>query len=207
LHEENERLGQLLDNCEDMLREAKKTRKDLSSSLEDARNRVAELETQNLDAKLGTDSLKDSPMVYDEIDCCDCSVYLADITALKDKHASTCDELDVLRVEVAELNSRPSLLGACTSCPVLHGKIDKMYAYTVSLEDKLKEAIPTSCCTCEVHALKILELAHYVNRLQDENDELRKMMGWLSGHEPQLRRMMETYKCYDGQVLGSKKVG
>jgi hypothetical protein len=28
-----------------------------------------------------------------------------------------------------------------------------------------------------------MELAHYVDRLQDENDELRKMMGWLSGHE------------------------
>jgi hypothetical protein len=29
-----------------------------------------------------------------------------------------------------------------------------------------------------------MELAHYVDRLQDENDELRKLMGWLSGHEP-----------------------
>jgi hypothetical protein len=26
--------------------------------------------------------------------------------------------------------------------------------------------------------LKNLELAHYVDRLQDENDELRKLMGW-----------------------------
>jgi hypothetical protein len=43
--------------------------------------------------------------------------------------------------------------------------------------------------------------------LQDENDELRKMMGWLSGHEPQLRMMIQAYKRYDGQALGSKKVG
>jgi hypothetical protein len=43
--------------------------------------------------------------------------------------------------------------------------------------------------------------------LQDENDELRKMIGWLSGHEPQLRMMIEAYKCYDGQALGSEKVG
>jgi hypothetical protein len=27
--------------------------------------------------------------------------------------------------------------------------------------------------------LKNLELAHYVDRFQDENDELRKLMGWL----------------------------
>jgi hypothetical protein len=55
--------------------------------------------------------------------------------------------------------------------------------------------------------LKNLELAHYVNRLQDENDELIKMMGRLSGHEPQLRMMLETYKRQDGQVLGLEKVG
>jgi hypothetical protein len=43
--------------------------------------------------------------------------------------------------------------------------------------------------------------------LQDENDELRKLMGWLSGHEPQLRIMIETYKHQDGEGLGANKVG
>jgi hypothetical protein len=52
LRQENERLGLLLDNRDDMLREAKKMRKELRASLEDARTRVVELETQNLDAKL-----------------------------------------------------------------------------------------------------------------------------------------------------------
>jgi hypothetical protein len=52
LHQENEELGKLLDNRDDMLREAKNTRKELRASLEDARNRVAELETYNLIAKL-----------------------------------------------------------------------------------------------------------------------------------------------------------
>jgi hypothetical protein len=112
----------------------------------------------------------------------------------KEKHASKCEELDVLRVEVAELKARPSLLGACTSC-------------LISLEAKLKEPIPTSCSTCELHALKNLELAHYVDRSQDENDELRKLIGWLFGHEPQLRIMIETYKRQDGEGLGANKVG
>jgi hypothetical protein len=48
-----------------------------------------------------------------------------------------------------------------------------MHAYTISLEAKLKEPILTSCSTCELHALNDLELAHYLDRLQDENDELR----------------------------------
>jgi hypothetical protein len=43
--------------------------------------------------------------------------------------------------------------------------------------------------------------------LQDENDVLRKLMGWLSGHEPQLRIMIETYKRQDGEGLGTNKVG
>jgi hypothetical protein len=116
-----------------MLTEAKKMRKELRASLEDARTRVAELETQNLDAKLEIDSLKASPVVSDEVECADCPIFLADLAMFKEKHASKCEELDVLRVEVAELKSRHALLGACTSCPVLYKKIDEMHAYTVSL--------------------------------------------------------------------------
>jgi hypothetical protein len=190
-----------------MLREAKKMRKELRASLKDARTRVAELETLNLDAKLEIDSLKASPIVSDDVECADCSIFLADLSLFKEKHASKCEELDVLKVEVAELKSRSALLGACTSCPVLHAKIDEMHAYTVSLEAKLKEPIPTSSYTCELHTLKNLELAHYVDRLQDENDELKKLMGWLSGHEPQLRIMIKTFKKQDGEGLEANKVG
>jgi hypothetical protein len=190
-----------------MLREAKKMRKELRASLEDARTRVDELETQVLDSKLEIDSLKASSVVSDEIDCADCSIFLVDLALFKEKHVSKCVELDVLRVEVAELKSRPTLLGACTSCPVLHAKIDEMHAYTTSFQAKLKEPIPTSCSTCGMHALKNLELEHYVDRLQDENDELRKLMGLLSGHEPQSRMTIEAFKRQDGGGLGANRVG
>jgi hypothetical protein len=72
---------------------------------------------------------------------------------------------------------------------------------------KLTEFHRQHCSTCELHALKNLELAHYVDRLQDENDELRKMMSWLSGHEPQLRMMTRTYKRQYGHGFGSEKIG
>jgi cell shape-determining protein MreC len=42
LREENKRLDKLLDNRDDMVREEKKIRKQLSASLEDAMNCVAE---------------------------------------------------------------------------------------------------------------------------------------------------------------------
>jgi peptidoglycan hydrolase CwlO-like protein len=75
LHQENEELGKLLDNRDDMLREAKKKTKELRASLEDTRNKVPKLETQNLDAKHEIDSLKASPIVSYEVDCGDCSVF------------------------------------------------------------------------------------------------------------------------------------
>jgi hypothetical protein len=43
--------------------------------------------------------------------------------------------------------------------------------------------------------------------LRDKNDELRKMMGWLLGYEPQLMMMMETGKSYNGKAFGLEKVG
>jgi hypothetical protein len=166
----------LLDNRDDMLREAKKMRKELRVSLEDARNRVVELEAQKLDAKLDIDSLKASTVVSDEVDCGECSVFLADLTALKEKHTSKCEELiNVLRLEFAELQSRPTLLGGCTSCPVLHGKLAESRSRIVSLEAELKSPIATSCSICELHVVKNLELSHYVDRLQVENDELKKL--------------------------------
>jgi hypothetical protein len=125
---ENGQLGLLRDNYDDMLREAKKMRKELRASLEDARTGVAALEAQNSDAKLEIDPLKASLVVSDEVECADCPIFLDDLAMFKEKHASKCEELDVLRVEVAELKSRPALLGAYTSCLVLHAKIDEMHA-------------------------------------------------------------------------------
>jgi hypothetical protein len=190
-----------------MLREAKKLRKELRSLLDDARTRVAELETQVLDRKHKIDSLKASLVVSDEIDCADCSVFLADLTDHREKYASKCEELDVLRVELAELQSRPTLLGACTSFPSLHAKIVELRSHIVSLEADLKVLIPTSYSTCELHAMKNLELAQCVNHSQDENNKLREVLSWLSSLEPQLGMMIASCKRFDGWALGFDKVG
>jgi hypothetical protein len=176
LRQENKELALLLDNHDNMLREANKMRKELRASLEDARNRVAELETQNLDAKLEIDSLKASPVVSDAVGCDDCSIFRDDLTALEEMHTSKCEEPVVLRVEFAEPKSRPAFLGACTSCLVLHGKLAESCSRIISLKAELKVPIATSCSTCELHAVKNLELAHCDDHMQDENDELRKLL-------------------------------
>jgi hypothetical protein len=168
---------------------------------------VAELATQVLDSKLEIDSLKASPVVSDEIDCANCSVFLADLTDLREKHGSKCQELDVLRVELAELQSRPTLLGACTSCPGLHEKIVELRSRIVSLKADLKVPIPTSCSMCELHAMKNLELAQCVNHLRDGNNKLREVLSWLSSQESQLGMMIASCKRLDGWALGFDKSG
>jgi hypothetical protein len=73
---------------------------------------------------------------------------------------------NVLRVELAELQSRPTLFGACTSCPALHEKIAEFRSRIVSLEADLKVPVHTSCSTCELHAVNNLELGQCVYRLK-----------------------------------------
>jgi hypothetical protein len=168
---------------------------------------VVELESLLDDARSQIVSLKPAPVVTNEPKCTACSTFLGELTVLKEKYASKVEELDVLRVELDEMKSRPSLPGACTSCPVLHEKLDVSLVYAGSLEAQLKAPIPTICSTCEINAVKNMELANYVDRLQDENHELRKLMSWLSDHEPQVRIMIKTYKRRDGEALGANKAG
>jgi hypothetical protein len=108
---------------------------------------------------------------------------------------------------LAELQSRPTLLGACTSCPGLHEKIVELRSRIVSFEADLKVPNLTSCSTCELHAVKNLDLAKCVGRLQDENDKLREALSWLSSQEPQLGMMIASCKLFDGWALGLDKVG
>jgi hypothetical protein len=67
--------------------------------------------------------------------------------------------------------------------------------------------IPTSCSTCELQAVKNLDLAKCFCRLQDENDKLHEVLSWLSSQEPQLCMMITSCKCFDGWALGFDKVG
>jgi hypothetical protein len=91
--------------------------------------------------------------------------FLGDLTVVKEKYASKVEELDVLRVELDEMKSRPSLLGACTYCPVLHEKLDVSLVYARTLVAQLKAPIPTPCSTCEMNVVKNMDLAHYVDHL------------------------------------------
>jgi hypothetical protein len=88
----------------------------------------------------------------------------------------------------------------------LHEKIVELRSRIVSLEDDLKVPFPTSCSTCEFHAMKNLELAQCVDHLQDENNKLHEVPSGLSSQEPQLGMMIASCKRFDGWALGLDKV-
>jgi hypothetical protein len=131
---ENARLNDLLDNRDYVLRKTNKEKREYRSLLGEAKEKVVELESLLDDARAQIDSLKSGPVVTNEPKCTDCSTFPSELTILKEKYASKVEELDVLRVELDEMKSRPSLLGACISCPVLHEKLDALLVYARSLE-------------------------------------------------------------------------
>jgi hypothetical protein len=158
-------LNEFHDNHDDELRKTNKEKREYRSLLGEDKEKMVELESLLVDARDQIDSLKSAHVVTNEPECTDCSVFLDDLAMLKEKYTSKVEELDVLRVDLDDMKSRPSLLGACTSCPVLLEKLDVYVAYARSLDAALKAPVPTSCSTCEVNAVKNLELAHYVDRL------------------------------------------
>jgi hypothetical protein len=68
--------------------------------LGEAKEKVVELEYLLVDARAPIDPLKSGPIVTNEPECTNCSIYLDELTVLKEKHASKVEELDMLRVEL-----------------------------------------------------------------------------------------------------------
>jgi hypothetical protein len=107
---ENTRLNDLLDNYHVVLRKTNKEKREYRSLLGEAKEKVVELESLLDDARAQIDSLKSAPFVTNEPECTDCSTFLGELTVLKEKYASKVEELYVLRVELDEMKSRPSLV-------------------------------------------------------------------------------------------------
>jgi hypothetical protein len=161
---ENARLNDLFDNHDYVIRKVNKEKREYRSFLVEAKEKVVKLESLLVDVGAQIDSLKSGLVVTNEPECTDYSTFLGELIVLKEKYASKVEELDVLRVELDEMKSRPSLLGACTSCLVLHEKLDVSLVYARSVEAQMKPPILTNCSTCEINAVKNMELAHYVDR-------------------------------------------
>ena len=141
LLKENAELNALLDNRDDVLRKTNKEKREYRSLLGESKERVVELESLLASARHEIDLLKAAPIVSDEKECDECMIHLTELCGLKTKYGARLEELDVARAEIDELKSRPALLGACTSCPILHAKPDDACSRVSSLQAALKSPI------------------------------------------------------------------
>jgi hypothetical protein len=103
-------LNEFHDNHDDELRKTNKEKREYRSFLGEDKEKMVELEYLLVDARDQIDSLKSAPVVTNEPECTDCSVFLDDLTMLKEKYTSKVEELDVLRVELDDMKSGPSLV-------------------------------------------------------------------------------------------------
>jgi hypothetical protein len=151
--------------------------------------------------------LKLAPTTSDDVECPECDAWLNEIKFLNEKNASTLAKLDALRPEYDELKARPTLLGACKSCPTMHAKLVDARSTISTLEAYLKSPVVNACTSCDEVTLRNLELTSRLDVIYEENNYLRKVLGWLSGQEPQLKIMTEEFKRADGRGLGFEKLG
>jgi hypothetical protein len=160
------RLNGLIDNRDSVLRYAKKMRKDLRAQHENASEKVGELESKLLELKLENDSLKPAPTTPDDVQCLECDAWLNEIKLLNEKNASTLAKLDALRTEYDELKARPTLLGACKSCPTMHAKLVDARSTISSLEASLKSPVANACSSCDEVTLRNLELPVWTSSMR-----------------------------------------
>jgi hypothetical protein len=156
------RLNGLIDNRDSVLRDAKKMGRDLRAQLEN-------------------DSLKLTPTISDDVECSECDAWLNEIKLLNEKNASILAKLDALRTEYDELKARPTLLGACKSCPTMHAKLVDAHSTISTLEASFKSPVVNACTSCDEITLRNLELTSHLDVIYEENDYLRKVLGWLPG--------------------------
>jgi hypothetical protein len=88
----------------------------------------------------------------------------------------------------------------------MHAKLVDARSTISSLEESLKSPVANACSSCDEVTLRNLELTSCLDVIYEENDYFRKVLGWLSGQEPQLKIMIEEFKRADGRGLGFEKL-
>jgi hypothetical protein len=89
----------------------------------------------------------------------------------------------------------------------MHAKLADARSTISTLEASLKSLVVNACTSCDEVTLRNLELTSRLDVIYEENDYLRKVLGWFSGQEPQLKIMIEEFKRADGRGLGFEKLG
>jgi hypothetical protein len=110
--------------------------------------------------------------------CDNCIMIMVNYADLWFLHSRVASLLDGARLELRELNARSTLLGACTTCPLL---ISDLEASVIEIKDLKHKLDHSSCCTilsppCEV----CLSLKGKLFHVTKENIELKPEVTYLT---------------------------
>src|SRR5579859_5553351 len=195
LVEELEDLKDCLYNQDRVLKKAAKERKQLKAELETALHDLESLRS----ASVSSAASDDLP------ECAECEVHMTSLVSLKSKYADLVDELDASRAALDEIKSRPVLLKACESCSVLRKKLDDACARIALLEKSPASSSKTDKPACEICPALYQEVDDFKYALtnsENENWNLRAILGWISAREPQLGMIISKFKKGDGFGIG-----
>ena len=93
------------------------------------------------------------------------------------------------------VGSRPILLGACIVCPMLRLELEEKNITIRSLEKDVAPRPPTVDCLIFPGLIGDMDdLTVEKTNLENENTNLRAILGWVSCHEPQLGMVIKQYQ-------------
>src|SRR5579883_2293977 len=182
-------------NKDKILKKAAKERETLKAELETALNELEALRS-NSTSSAASDDLPE---------CAECDVHMTSLVSLKSKYADLVDELDASRAALDEIKSRPVLLKPCDSCSVLRTKLDDACARIALLEKSPgcpSETEKTECECCPALHQEIADFKYSLSNSENENWNLRAILGWISAREPQLGMIISKFKKGDGFGIG-----
>jgi hypothetical protein len=184
-------LNDCLINQDKLIKRAARERNELKAKLESALREI--------------DVLMSSPIIFDVAECDDCELHMSSLASLKSKYACLVDELDKTRAALDEVKTRPTLLGACKSCPALKKELADACARIDLLEKSCSSSSKTILPNCEVCPALIQDLHDAklaLTSAEDENTYLCSVLSWVSGREPQLGMLISQFKRGDGFGVG-----
>jgi hypothetical protein len=112
--------------------------------------------------------------------CDNCKIIMVNYAALWLVHSNVASLLDGAKLEVREFKARSTLLGACTSCPVLRSDLEASTIEIKDLKHKLDHSshytiLSPPCVACGSLQGKLIHATK-------ENTELKQEVAYLTCH-------------------------
>jgi hypothetical protein len=135
----------------------------------------------NLELKSASSEIASLQSVHDDMSakpCDKCNMIMVNYVDLWLVHSHIASLLDSARLELRELKARPTLLGACTSCPLLRSDLEAAAIEIKDLKHKLDD--PSRYTILSPPCEACLSLKGKLFHATKENTELQQEVAYLT---------------------------